>query len=149
MADRMEFPATFDEFAEQYKIVDKQEVYTNGTELIPIFRVKQWLEDNPDVISQGEAYKWYHEYHRIKDELEREKMYHRETERLADKYCAELQVAKSAVEKPMFENTNLILHALKRQIHEKAVRPHNAGIDAYIGLKVFDAILQGYLNKLE
>ena len=40
----MMFPATFDEFAEQYKIVDSEEVYTNGTELIPIFRVKQWLE---------------------------------------------------------------------------------------------------------
>ena len=46
MADRMEIPATFDEFAEQYKIVDKKEVYTNGTELIPVFRVKQWLEAN-------------------------------------------------------------------------------------------------------
>lgn len=46
MGDSMTFPATFDEFAELYKIVDKQEVYTNGTELIPIFRVKQWLEHN-------------------------------------------------------------------------------------------------------
>lgn len=44
MGEQMEFPATFDEFAEQYKIVDKKEVYTNGTALIPIFRVKQWLE---------------------------------------------------------------------------------------------------------
>lgn len=56
---------------------------------------------------------------------------------------------KSEGERPMFENTKHILHHLKQQIHEKAVRPHNAGIDAYIGLKVFDAILQGYLNKLE
>ena len=40
----MTFPETFEEFAEQYKIVDSKEVYTNGTELIPIFRVKQWLE---------------------------------------------------------------------------------------------------------
>lgn len=45
MADVMNFPNSFDEFAEQYKIVDEQEIYTNGTELIPIFRVKQWLED--------------------------------------------------------------------------------------------------------
>ena len=47
MADSMTFPATFNEFAERYKIVDSKEVYTNGTELIPIFRVKQWLEDRP------------------------------------------------------------------------------------------------------
>lgn len=39
----MIFPETFDEFAEQYKIVDSKEIYTNGTELIPIFRVRQWL----------------------------------------------------------------------------------------------------------
>lgn len=45
MADVMSFPNTFDEFAEQYKIVDDKKIYTNGTELIPIFRVKQWLED--------------------------------------------------------------------------------------------------------
>lgn len=44
MADSMSFPDTFDEFAERYKITDKEEVYTNGSELIPIFRVKQWLE---------------------------------------------------------------------------------------------------------
>lgn len=61
---------------------------------------------------------------------------------------AELESAKREKEKPMFENTKHILHHLKQQIHDKAVRPHNAGIDAYIGLKVFDAILQGYLNKL-
>ena len=50
----MSFPATFDEFAEQYQIVDKQEVYTNGTELIPIFRVKQWL-DHADVAPKSEV----------------------------------------------------------------------------------------------
>ena len=43
MGDCMIFPETFDEFAEQYKIVDSKEIYTNGTELIPIFRVRQWL----------------------------------------------------------------------------------------------------------
>ena len=44
MGEQMTFPATFEEFAEQYKIIDKEQIYTNGTELIPIFRVKQWLE---------------------------------------------------------------------------------------------------------
>lgn len=44
MPDMMDFPQTFDEFAERYKIVDKKEVYTNGTALIPIFRVNQWLD---------------------------------------------------------------------------------------------------------
>lgn len=56
---------------------------------------------------------------------------------------------QSEEEKPMFENTRNILHHLKRQIHDKAVYPHNAGIDAYITLKAFDAILQNYLNDLK
>lgn len=54
MADKMTFPATFKEFAEQYKIVDKEEVYTNGVELIPIFRVEQWLDNANVAILQAE-----------------------------------------------------------------------------------------------
>lgn len=42
--EQMDFPNTFDEFAEDYGFKDKDEVYTNGSELIPVFRVKQWLE---------------------------------------------------------------------------------------------------------
>lgn len=41
-----------------------------------------------------DAQKWYDAYHRVKYELERERMYHRETEKLADKYfieCKHLQ----------------------------------------------------------
>ena len=39
---------------------------------------------------------------------------------------------------------------LKRQIHDKAVYPSkSAGISPYISLKVFDAILQNYLNGLK
>lgn len=44
MGECMTFPKTFEEFAEQYGFTDKQEVYTNGSELIPVFRVKQWLD---------------------------------------------------------------------------------------------------------
>lgn len=40
----MEFPNTFDEFAKEYGFKDDKEVYTNGSDLIQIFRVKQWLE---------------------------------------------------------------------------------------------------------
>lgn len=39
-----EYPERFDEFAEENKIVDYKEVYTLGDELIPITRVKWWLE---------------------------------------------------------------------------------------------------------
>ena len=40
----MQFPKTVEEFMEQYKIVDTEQIYTNGAELIPIFRMKQWFE---------------------------------------------------------------------------------------------------------
>ena len=40
----MEFPQTFDEFANDYGFTDDKEIYTNGSQLIPVFRVKQWLD---------------------------------------------------------------------------------------------------------
>jgi hypothetical protein len=44
MNDQMKFPETFDEFAEDFGFKDREEIYTNGAELIPVFRVKQWIE---------------------------------------------------------------------------------------------------------
>lgn len=44
MADCMAFPNTAEEFIEQYKFVDTKKEYTNGAELIPVFRVKQMME---------------------------------------------------------------------------------------------------------
>ena len=44
MDDVMMFPETVEEFMEKNKIVDTQEVYTNGAELVPIFRMNQWFE---------------------------------------------------------------------------------------------------------
>lgn len=44
MADRMTFPNTVEEFMEKYKIVDTYCVYTNGVEMVPIFRMQQWFD---------------------------------------------------------------------------------------------------------
>lgn len=44
MGEIMQFPETVEEFMQQYKIADTRQVYTNGTELVPIFRMKQWFE---------------------------------------------------------------------------------------------------------
>ena len=44
MADMMTFPNTFEEFIKQYEFKDEDEVYTNGAELIPSFRVMQAWE---------------------------------------------------------------------------------------------------------
>lgn len=40
----MEFPRTPEEFCGQYGFFDKDEVYTNGSLLIPVFRVEQMIE---------------------------------------------------------------------------------------------------------
>ena len=44
MGDMMTFPASVDEFMEQYKMTDTEHVYSNGTEYVPIYRMKQWFE---------------------------------------------------------------------------------------------------------
>lgn len=43
MATMMDFPKTVDEFLKHYSFKDKKELYTNGSDLIPVFRVEQML----------------------------------------------------------------------------------------------------------
>lgn len=63
MADMMTFPNTVEEFMEQYKITDTEQIYTNGAELVPIFRMKQWFDHRPERkkgewIEHHEPYTW-------------------------------------------------------------------------------------------
>ncbi len=44
MGEMMNFPETPEEFVKQYSFRDKKEEYTNGSELIPVFRVEQMIE---------------------------------------------------------------------------------------------------------
>ena len=44
MNEEMKFPNTLDEFIKQYSFIDKKQIYTNGSELIHTFRIKQWEE---------------------------------------------------------------------------------------------------------
>lgn len=44
MSEQMVFPETWEAYERKYKITDREKVYTNGTELIPTYRVRQWLE---------------------------------------------------------------------------------------------------------
>lgn len=41
MGEQMEFPETFEEFLAKFSFTDKKALYTNGSELIPVFRVLQ------------------------------------------------------------------------------------------------------------
>ena len=42
--DVMNFPEDPIEFINDYSFIDKFKMYTNGCELIPVFRVKQMIE---------------------------------------------------------------------------------------------------------
>lgn len=44
MAVVMMFPNTVEEFMEEYKVVDTDHVYSNGTEYVPIYRMRQWFD---------------------------------------------------------------------------------------------------------
>ena len=44
MSDCMEFPKDWEKFIEDYSFEDKEEVYTNVSMLIPVFRVEQMIE---------------------------------------------------------------------------------------------------------
>ena len=59
---------------------------------------------------------------------------------------------EAAVRLAQMSQNNIIretLLALKREIHDKAVHPYHRDIDPYINLKVFDAVIQGYINKYD
>lgn len=43
MAERMIFPKTPQEFLKEYSFKDNREIYTNGSMLIPVFRVEQMI----------------------------------------------------------------------------------------------------------
>ena len=49
----------------------------------------------------------------------------------------------------MNESTRDALLALKREIHDKATYPSVQGVSPFISIKVFDAVLQNYLNSLK
>ena len=50
---------------------------------------------------------------------------------------------------PKSEVAKNALLELKKQVHDKAVYTNSQDIPNYINLKVFDAILQNYLNNLK
>ena len=70
-----------------------------------ILGVVSSIENFPsaDVAPKSEVDNWYCLYHSIKEELKQEKIYHRETENLCDRYCIESQQAKKQVAREIFE----------------------------------------------
>lgn len=44
MSEMMQFPDTVEEFMEQYKVTDTKHIYSNGMEMVPVFRMKEWFQ---------------------------------------------------------------------------------------------------------
>jgi len=44
MDNIMNFPDSWEDFIKDYQFKDSDEVYTNGSDLIPVFRVMQMIE---------------------------------------------------------------------------------------------------------
>lgn len=87
----MTFPDTVEEFMEQYKIVDDEKVYTNGADLVPIFRMKQWFEraSTADTISRRAALDIFDDYN-VAVENGQIEAYSRDRKRLCDLPPAQL-----------------------------------------------------------
>lgn len=55
MDDCMSFPPTWQDFVAQYQFRDTEEVYTNGSKLIPVFRIEQMMEHYHEHIEEENA----------------------------------------------------------------------------------------------
>lgn len=56
MGEIMEFPKTIEEFIEKYSFKDEKQIYTNGSVLLPVFRVKQMIDhyfSKPKIVSNS------------------------------------------------------------------------------------------------
>ena len=64
MGDIMTFPKRWEDFLHDYEFEDARRIYTNGSRLIPSFRVKQMMEHYAPVVhgrwidNGANGYKW-------------------------------------------------------------------------------------------
>ena len=92
--------------------------YINATELQKVVFDASWCNEvdcqqtlrlidkapTEDVVPKSEVEKWYAEYHKVKEDLKQEKMYHKSTDKLADRYLVELKQAKQDIAREIFED---------------------------------------------
>lgn len=89
MSEIMAFPRTVEEFMEQYKITDRQNVYSNGVEFVPIFRMKQWFD---------------HENAKLRPDYENKC---KDLEKYVEKLNAELSYMRTLLQESETENVRL------------------------------------------
>ena len=125
MGEQMTFPNTFKEFAELYKTVDTKEVYSNGIEFLPIFRVEQWLE----YISAVEMATFESTINSLQEQLETAKA---ENERLKEPTSASAIhiLAEKAIESLQKENEEYKTEIMRLE-HNVRVLSENSIIAKY------------------
>lgn len=67
MSDSMDFPNAWRKFLQEYSFKDKEQIYTNGSELIPVFRVEQMVEQY--LVEKQTCEYWYQGYYKLLGEL--------------------------------------------------------------------------------
>lgn len=120
-------------------------------------KVLAMIDQQPtaDVVPRSEVEKWYHEYHAIRDKLKQEKMYHRATEKLADRCCAELQTANSEVEQLQAEVDRLkkdneyilMQHAFQRRPDGKCWNDVIEKAKSEVAREIFAEIYEDCFNQ--
>lgn len=61
MGDIMTFPKRWEDFLHDYEFEDARRIYTNGSRLIPSFRVKQMMEHYAPVVRCKDCKYWHKE----------------------------------------------------------------------------------------
>lgn len=104
MAEYIDRKALLELINEDCKYQNPTNEYTRGCNEVCDWAIKT-IKNMPatDVVPKSEVDNWYQLYHSIKEELKQEKIYHRETEKLCDRYCIESQQAKKQVTREIFE----------------------------------------------
>ena len=63
MSDSMDFPNAWRKFLQEYSFKDKEQIYTNGSELVPVFRVEQMVEYY--LVERQTCEYWYQECYKL------------------------------------------------------------------------------------
>jgi hypothetical protein len=95
MADCMEFPKTWEQFLHNYEFEDSRRIYTNGSRLIPSFRVKDMMEHYL-LEAKSEAYREFAE--KLKKEVVNIPAWGRVAEKKIDNLVKELTESKNDLE---------------------------------------------------
>ena len=100
-----------------------------------------------DVVPRAECEKWYHEYHKIKENFKQEKEYHRSTEKLSDKYHTELQAAKAEVKRLDFDlDVEKMRRMADRERYEDRIRDIFGMLEMLMKKRVFPVVREGVIE---